>query len=297
MNQWKESYHPYAMTTIIFWSMAYVLTRIALQHFSAFPLGFLRYFIASFSLLVFAVSTKMRPPEKSDLKWFFVSGAVGFFLYMLSFNKGCETVTASTSSIIIATVPVITALLARYIHGEMLNHCQWAAILMEFAGVVLLTLMNGVFSVNKGIFWLLLAAVSLSTYNLLQRKLTKAYTALQSTAFSIFFGTLMLSIFAPAGAAELHDAPAKAMISLAILGVFSSAAAYMSWAKALAKAKRASSVSNYMFLTPFLASIMGFVLVGEKPDMGTFAGGGIIFAGMAVYYYGNGIVLLKSAKK
>lgn len=267
--------------------MAYVLTRIALQHFSAFPLGFLRYFIASCILFVFVLTTKMKPPGRADLKWFLAAGAVGFFLYMLFFNKGCETVTASTSSVIIATVPVMTALFARYIHGEMLNRYQWAAILTEFTGVALLTLVNGVFTVNKGIFWLLLAAVSLSTYNLLQRRLTKVYTALQTTSFSIFAGTLMLGFFAPAGVIEVRDAPAGMLLVLVILGVFSSAAAYVSWAKALSKAKKASSVSNYMFITPLLASLMGFVLAGEKPDPATVAGGSLILAGMVVYYCGR----------
>lgn len=290
MNKWKESCHPYAMATIFFWSMAYVLTRIALRHFSAFPLGFLRYFIASCMLLIFVMAAKMRPPEKPDFKWFLASGAVGSFLYMRFFNKGCETVTASTSSVIIATVPVMTALLARYVQGEKLNRFQWIAILIEFAGVALLTLMNGVFTVNRGILWLLLAAVSLSIYNLLQRRLTRVYTALQSTAFSIFAGTLMLGVFAPGGVTELHGAPAAALISLAILGVFSSAAAYMSWSKALAKAKQASTVSNYMFITPFLASLMGFMLAGETPDHATLAGGSVIFVGMALYYYGGRIV-------
>lgn len=271
--------------------MAYVLTRIALQHFSVFALGFLRYSIASCALILFIMTTKMSPPQKSDYKWFAAAGAAGFFLYMIFFNTGCETVSASTSSVIIATVPVMTALLARYIHSESLNRFQWAAILTEFAGVALLTLMNGVFTVNKGIFWLLLAAASLSAYNLLQRKLTRAYPALQTTSFSIFAGTLMLGAFAPAGFAELYGAPAKALISLAILGVFSSAAAYVSWSKALAKAKKASSVSNYMFITPFLASVMGFILAGEKPDLATVAGGSVILAGMAMYYYGEKIVV------
>lgn len=290
MKKWRESCHPYALVTIIFWSAAYALTRVALQFFSAFSLGFLRYFIASCALLVLVAATKMKLPEKTDLRWFLASGSVGFFLYMLFFNTGCETVTASTSSVVIATVPVMTALLARYIHGEMLNRRQWAAILIEFAGVALLTLMNGVFTVNKGILWLLLAAVSLSAYNLLQRKLTRVYPALQTTSFSIFAGTLMLAVFARSGVAEVCGAPAKALITLAILGLFSSAAAYVSWSKALANAKKASTVSNYMFLTPFLASLMGFMLAGEKPDLATIAGGSIILAGMAVYYYGDRIV-------
>jgi hypothetical protein len=38
----KNSYHLYASVTILFWSFAYVLTRLTLQYFSALPLGFLR---------------------------------------------------------------------------------------------------------------------------------------------------------------------------------------------------------------------------------------------------------------
>ncbi|MGI5935748.1 MAG: hypothetical protein ACOX7I_02935 [Oscillospiraceae bacterium] len=44
----KDSFHPYAAVTILFWSLAYVLTRLALNYFSPFSLGFLRYLLASF---------------------------------------------------------------------------------------------------------------------------------------------------------------------------------------------------------------------------------------------------------
>ena len=54
----KNSFHPYAIITIIFWSLAYVLTRLTLQYFTAFSLGFLRYFIASCTLMIVAVLLK-----------------------------------------------------------------------------------------------------------------------------------------------------------------------------------------------------------------------------------------------
>jgi len=289
MKNWKESFHLYAMVTIIFWSLAYVLTRIALPYFSAFSLGFLRYFIASITLLFIAIITKMNPPKREDLKWFLSTGAAGFFLYMIFFNKGCEAVTASTSSIIIATVPVMTALLARFTLSEKLNRIQWTALFIEFAGVILLTLMDGIAMVNKGVLWLILAAVSLSVYNLLQRKLTKTYSALQTSAFSIFSGTIMLSIFSPIALKEVQAAPALMIASILILGVFSSAVAYAAWSQAFAKADNISSVSNYMFITPFLASLLGFVLAGEKPDSSTIAGGSVILCGMMIFYFGEGI--------
>ena len=99
--KFKDSFHPYAGITILFWSMAFILTRLILQYFSAFPLGFLRYAFASFALVVIVLTAKIAPPKNADLKWFLLSGFFGFFLYMITFNKGIATVTAATSSVII----------------------------------------------------------------------------------------------------------------------------------------------------------------------------------------------------
>ena len=140
--KFKDSFHPYAGITILFWSLAFVLTRLLLQTFSAFPLGFLRYTVASCALVVIVLTAKIAPPDKANLKWFLLSGFFGFFLYMITFNKGIESVTASTSSVVIATAPVITALLAGLFYREKLSTIQWTATAVEFSGVVLLSLMN-----------------------------------------------------------------------------------------------------------------------------------------------------------
>ncbi|MDC7286194.1 DMT family transporter [Blautia schinkii] len=285
----KNSFHPYAIITIIFWSLAYVLTRLALQYFSAFSLGFLRYFIASCALIIISVYTKMKPPALHDLSWFLLTGGVGFFIYMITFNQGQATVTAATGSVMIATVPVITALLARLVYKEKLHTLQWIAIMIEFSGVAFLTLKEGIFSINPGLVWLLFAALALSTYNLLQRKLTTTYTALQTSTFSIFSGTFMLSIFAPTSIQEIQSAPPVQFIYLAILGIGSSAIAYVSWAKAFTKAKQTSQVSNYMFITPFLTSILAFIIAKEVPDYTTLLGGGIILSGVLFFNLGGRI--------
>ena len=285
--KFKNSFHPYAMVTIVFWSLAYVLTRLTLQFFSAFSLGFLRYLVASGALLVIAAMTKMQLPRKRDIPWFLASGGIGFFFYMIAFNQGQATVTAATGSVVIATVPVITALFARLVYGEKLMRFQWCAIAVEFVGVTVLTLMNSTFSVNTGLLWLLSAALALSIYNLLQRKLTKTYTALQASAYSILFGTCMLAVFAPTAIQEVSQAPSIQYFYLAVLGVCSSAVAYVSWAKAFSKARKTSQVSNYMFVTPFLTSILGFLLAGEVPDKATLVGGGIILLGVFLFNFGG----------
>lgn len=285
----RDSFHPYAIVTIVFWSLAYVLTRLALQHFSAFSLGFLRYALASCTLAAVALAMKMERPRMKDLPYFLASGGVGFFFYMIAFNQGQAEVTAATGSVVIATVPVITAILARIFYGETLQAVQWGAIATEFVGVSVLALMNSSFSFNSGLFWLMAAALALSVYNLLQRHLTRSYTALQASTYSIFAGTLLLSLFAPASVRELSHAPAVQYGWLAVLGVGSSAVAYVAWTKAFSKAKQTSQVSNYMFVTPFLASLFGFLLAGEVPDRATLVGGSIILVGLMLFNFGGAL--------
>ena len=291
----KDSFHPYAAFTIMCWSLSYVLTRLTLQYFSSTSLAFLRYLIASITLAVISFLVKMKLPEKKDLLLFFLSGGVGFFLYMIAFNKGQATVTAATGSVVIATVPVVTALMARFLYGERLRGYQWVAIGVEFVGVAALALLDGAFSVNTGLLWLLLAVLSLSVYNLIQRELTKRYTAMQASTYSIYCGTVMLAVFAPLSVRQAAQAPPIQFLYLGIMGVFSSAVAYVAWAKAFAKAEQTSQVSNYMFITPFLASVLGFVVIGEVPDRATAIGGGIILLGVVLFNFGG--LFLKAAKK
>jgi drug/metabolite transporter (DMT)-like permease len=282
-----NSHHPYAALTILLWSCAYVFSRLALSYFNPFTLGFLRYAVASAAMLAVVLLMRMKPPALKDLGWFFAAGASGFALYMITFNKGCQTINSSTSSVIIAMVPVVTAVLARFIYKEHLRPLQWAAIAVSFAGVVVLTVLRGGLTLSIGIVWLLAAVVLLSLYNILQRRLTKTYSALQTSAFGIFAGTLLLSVFSPASVQQAAHAPSIQWVYLLILGVGSSAAAYCAWAAAFARAEKTSSVSNYMFITPFLATILGVILAGETVDLPTAVGGVIILAGLLLYNYGG----------
>jgi drug/metabolite transporter (DMT)-like permease len=287
----KDNFHPFAIITIIFWSSAYVFTRLALKFFSPLSLGFLRYLIASLSLLIIAIIIKINIPKKEDIKWFSLAGFFGFFFYMITFNIGSTTVSAATGSIIIATTPIITTLLARIVYKEKIKIIQYVAIIIEFIGVGVLTLMNGIFSINVGIIWLLIASMALSIYNLLQRKITKKYSAIQTAIISIWFGTIMLFLFLPDAVKEIRVVPLIQILYLIILGVFSSAIAYLTWTYAFSKAKTVSSVTNYMFLTPFLTAILGILLAKEIPDFSTIIGGIIILGGMFIYNFSDKIIM------
>lgn len=284
-----KSYHPYAMLTIFSWAMAFPLTRIALRHFTPLPLGFLRYFLASAGMAVIIAAMKLKPPKLADVKWFILSGATGFFIYVVGFNKGSVTTAAALSSVVIATAPVFTALLARIFYGERLSFIRWAAIAVEFSGVAVLALMNGDgISFNSGVLWLLASALSFSVYNLLQRRLARTYSAMRVTAYSVLAGTVMLAFTSSRGSmAELFSASSVQLLTLSFLAFLSSAVAYVSWTKAISKAQNTANVSNYLFLTPFLAAIMAYIFAGETIEAAKAVGGAIVLFGIFLFNFGD----------
>ncbi|MBQ9979609.1 MAG: EamA family transporter [Oscillospiraceae bacterium] len=297
MKNFKNSFHPFALATVVCWALAYVFTRMALRHYSPFPLGFLRYFVAALAMIVAVIIIRAQKPRLKDIKWFFACGATGFFLYVIFYNKGCQTVTSATSSVIIALVPVMTSLMAFFIYKEKLSWIQWTAVGVELLGTIVLTVLYGGFSVNIGLFWLLCAAFVLSVYNLLQRQVTKRYSAVEAAAYGIFAGAIMLTIFLPGAIRESSTAAPINILYVLILGVLSSAVAYICWAKAFMKAKKTSSVSNYMFITPFIVSILGYVVAEEAVTSETIIGGAIILFGFAMFNAGPGVIKKIRIKK
>jgi drug/metabolite transporter (DMT)-like permease len=202
---------------------------------------------------------------------------------MVVFNLGNDLVTSATSSVMLAVTPVLTALLARLFYRERLKVRQWTAVAVEFSGILILTLWHGALAINEGVLWLMAAVICISLYNIIQRKLTKEYSSLQSSVYSIFCGTLLLCFFLPQGIAEAKTADAENWLYVVLLGVFPSAVAYVTWSAAFQRAPRTSDVSNYMFITPFLSGLAGFLINGETPDISTILGGAVILSGVALF--------------
>jgi drug/metabolite transporter (DMT)-like permease len=272
-----------ASFTIILWSSGFVFTRVAVRYFNPYALGLLRYGTAAIVLIIIGSFRHVGLPRMRDLPLFFLLGALGFTIYMITFNVAMTTISSATGSILTATVPVITALLSSLFFRERLSLVGWIAVGMEFAGIVLLTLWHGTFSIEKGLVWMMLAAISFAAYNLIQRFATKRYTSMQSTIYSIVAGASLLLVFLPSAIQDLRTAPTTAILTILYLGIFPSAIGFLLWTKALSIAYQMSEVTNFMFITPLLATVLEFSISGELPDPGTIIGGAVILAGLLLF--------------
>ena len=274
-----------AITAIVFFGSSFPFSRFALTHFGPEALGFLRCFLASLVLLIMGRFNKIRAPFKlKHIGLFFLSGALGFALYLIVFNIGLKTITAATSSIIIATTPIITAAAASVIYSEKISNAGWFSILTAFCGVLVIILWKGILSVNIGILWTMSAAISFCGYNILSRKLAKmGYTSIEIVTYSVMCAAIILSPFCVDGYKELSSAGFKYIGSLLYLGIFTSALGYFFFNKGIEIAEKTSDITNFLFFNPLIASILSYLALGETFNTGTVIGGTIIIASIIVF--------------
>jgi len=277
-----------AIVTIVFWSSAFAGIRSALLNYSPGHLALLRFLIASGVLVVYAVVKHVSFPNLRDIPKIMFLGFLGFAVYHTALNYGEISVTAGAASLLIASTPALTALLAVIFLKEKMNRWGWIGIATSFFGVFLVTLGEGTgFQFDFGAVLILVAALSSSAYFVFQKPLLEKYGALPMTTYVICAGTFFMLVFLPGLPQAIFSAPLYSTISVAYLGVFPGALAYLTWTQALSKAPT-SLVSSFLYLSPVLAIFIAWALLNEIPSLISLLGGGISILGVMIvnFFYG-----------
>lgn len=268
--------------TIFLWSSAFVGIRAALEEYTPGSLVLFRYLVASAVLLVYAMLTGMRLPEKRDLPAILLFGLLGFTVFNLGVSYGAVGVSAGSTSLLVGTAPIFTALLAAAFLKERLRVLGWLGICVSFIGAALIS-----FGEGKGLHFeprallVLLAAASESVYFVMQKPYLRRYGPIEFTAYAVWAGTFFMLIFSPGLVGEVRNASLGATLTVVYLGVFPAVVAYASWTYALSRAS-ASRVASSLYVMPVLTFLIGWWWLGEVPGSITVLGGVIALLGVVL---------------
>lgn len=266
--------------TILLWSSAFVGIRAALEEYTPGSLMLLRYLVASATLLVYAVFTGMRLPEKGDLPAIALFGFLGFTVFNLGVGYGAVGVSAGSTSLLVSTAPIFTALIAASFLKERLGALGWIGICVSFAGAALISLGEGAgLSFEPRALLVLLAAASESIYFVLQKPYLKRYGPIELTAYAVWAGTFFMLIFSPGLVGEVRNASLGTTMTVVYLGVFPAVVAYASWTYALSRAS-ASRVASSLYVMPVLTFLIGWWWLEEVPGNTIVLGGAIALLGV-----------------
>ncbi|MCL2606193.1 MAG: DMT family transporter [Coriobacteriia bacterium] len=272
-----------ALITVFLWASAFPATKYLLDYYSSTSIMTLRFLIASLTIIAVIAIKKTKLPDKKDIPLFVLSGFLGIFLYSWLFITGVNTVPSGVSSFLVASAPVFATLFSIAILKERVKLLSWAGIAISFCGLIVVTAsqMSG-FVMNVGVLLLVGASISISLYTITQRQLTKKYTPFEAAAYSVLFGTVFTLIFLPDLIREMPNVPLAINIIPVYLGIFPAAIAYLSWSYALSKAKNTAHVTMFLYLVPFIATVLALLWLGEGIALSAFVGGVVIILGMLI---------------
>ncbi len=266
--------------TVVIWASAFAGIRAGLEGYSPGHLALLRFLVASGLLAIYAVVTRMPLPAWRDLPAVLIGGFLGFTVYHVGLSFGEVTVESGPASVLIASVPVFTAILAVIFLRERLGTLGWIGTGLSFFGVVLISTGEaGTIALEPGALPILLAAISEAMFFVFQKPYLDKYGSLRFTTYAIWGGTLFMLVFAPGLAAAVVEAPLAATVSVVYLGIFPTVIAYLALAYAFARMPASNAVS-FLYLVPALAFLIAWLWLGEIPTLLSIVGGVVVLAGV-----------------
>src|SRR6202158_1619669 len=207
--------------TLVVWASAFAGIRAGLRGYGPANLAILRFLVASSVLAIYAGIAHFRRPEFRDLPGLALTGLIGITFYNLALNYGETRVTAGAASLLIASVPIWTALAARFWLHEKLTAIGWCGVFVRFGGVVLVASGEGdSIRLSPQALIILAAALTSALYMILQKHYLGRYSALEFTAYSIWFGTALMLPFGSGLVHTLRSTPLSATLAVIYLGIF-----------------------------------------------------------------------------
>lgn len=270
------------------WGSAFPSIKIALVDLGAPHLTLARHLVASACFVLYlGIRGGRRLPLRRDVPYYFLLGILGFTVYQLALNFGELRVSAGAASLLIATVPAMTAVLAHFMLRERMSGMAWLGSAVAFVGVTLIVLGDSAgVAFNPFALFILLAAVATTFFTILQRPMFLRYEPVEVVAFATWAGTLPMLVFLPGFWQSIEGAGPPALAATLYIGVVPSAIAYTIFAFALSKAP-ANLVTVFLYLVPVSSLSISWWLLGETPTLLTILGGAVAIAGIILVNLGK----------
>lgn len=289
MGNKKNFYFVLLFFSAIFWGSSFVFTKYLLETFSPVTIIFIRSIFASAFLLLFCFIflRKHLRIDKKDSKTILTFSFLEPFLYFLFETYSLKYSSASVVSIIIATIPLFTALLSRYYFKESFTRLHMAGAFLSLVGIAVMLFpefSDASFRI-EGILLAFGAVLAAVGYGFYLKKLPSSYhpvvvVTFQNVVGAVLFLPLFLILSSMEGFPKWADLTSGFnLFYLIILAVFCSSLAFIFFLKGLQNLGLGRS-NIFTNLIPVVTAVISFFLLHEEFRFHKFMGMLIVITGI-----------------
>lgn len=218
---------------------------------------------------------------------------VGWWFYQMAFIIGLDNTSAGTAALIMASLPLWTALLSIVFGLERLTLTGWAGIAVTMAGTAVVVLSGGkTVELNStyliGNLIMLSATMLWSLNTVLTRKLVDRVTPVGITFLALIISIPLLALVSIPYWESVRWGEIHYLIWVAIFfsGSMSTGIAIVMWNYAI-KTVGASHASAFQNLVPVIALIASFLVLDERIVQGQIIGGASTITGLLIMRRGR----------
>lgn len=265
------------LTTFLMGS-SFAVGKIGLMYASPLYLVALRFIVAGVVMLIVVLLLR-RPHPTGKRNWLKI-GVIGAL--QTAGVMGCifislRTITASESSILTFTNPLLVVVLGTIFSGIRYKWYQWIGVLLGVIGVSITV--GAQVEWKIGIVWGLCSAIFWATATLLVKKWGVRFDTWVLSAYQMLCGGIILLLLSLTLEQPFFIWNHESILILLWLSIFSSIIQFAVWYYVLQHGDPGKT-SSFLFLAPFFGVLSGWLLLGETLYVSSIVGGLCIIVGI-----------------
>lgn len=268
------------MVALLTWSSAYAAIAYTLPYFSPGEVALARLGFGAVCFVVLAKVTHVALPARRDWPQVALLGVTGLTVYHLCLNYAETRIASGTAAILIALVPAATAAISALWVRERLPLRTWVGFGIALVGTVLVVLASGQRVQMDPMALLVLVCVVVTAFYFVGLKpLFARSSTLGVTAATFCAGAVAAVPFGWRLPHAVAMAPWPPLLALVWLGIAPTVVGYLAWNFAVQRTS-ASRVSSFLYLSPPIALLIGWMWLHEVPHALILVGGAITVGGV-----------------
>ena len=257
---------------------SFAVVKMGLPYASPLLLAALRFLLAGVIMaLAVVVLKRPHPTTKKDWGKIFVIGTFQTAGVMGCIFLSLRTITASESSILTFTNPLLVVIFATIFLKVRYRFYQWVGVVIGIVGVIIT--MGTQIEFKIGIVYGIFSAVFWATATLLAKKWGVLFDTWVLSAYQMLFGGILLLLGSFALEKPFFIVNSYSIAILLWLSILSSIVQFAVWYYLLQKSDPGKT-SAFLFLAPFFGVLTGWLLLGEPLYPSLLVGGLFIIVGI-----------------